>query len=440
MAYTRVNWEDLPSTNTPINATNLNKMDLGIFNLDINKADITYVDDYTDGTKPMGSIVVDDVNCKNLFSGVMYNGIINQSGVYVTNNARITNTTSNGFFLPTGTYTLSIADLDACTIVIKNASGTVIQDLADSWKTLPFTFTTTQDGYICFSAKKNNDATLNPNDYAPQLEIGSTTTNYTKGKHIIKEQNGYVKESTTFYADDFKCKNMFGNYVVINGWIDGTTMRVNSVNGNRMAFIPCQPNTTYTISRSVITSSFRVSDYTTIPSMTSSNVDYTIPTATKNDSGTTITYTTSSTAKYIIIHYANIGSDSSSTIESSLASIQLEIGTEATTYTPYVEVAPSVETIDISSYKTSSVSTITRASMKRYGKLVKINIAISNTSTTSGTILFAGLPYKPSETTELNSVNNNNQATRCTIDSNGNIGITTAQATAYYINGTFLLD
>lgn len=31
MAYTRVNWEDLPSTNTPINATNLNKMDEGIY-------------------------------------------------------------------------------------------------------------------------------------------------------------------------------------------------------------------------------------------------------------------------------------------------------------------------------------------------------------------------------------------------------------------------
>lgn len=32
MAYTRVNWEDLPSTNTPVNATNLNKMDAGIAN------------------------------------------------------------------------------------------------------------------------------------------------------------------------------------------------------------------------------------------------------------------------------------------------------------------------------------------------------------------------------------------------------------------------
>lgn len=32
MAYTRVNWENLPSTNTPVNADNLNKMDVGIAN------------------------------------------------------------------------------------------------------------------------------------------------------------------------------------------------------------------------------------------------------------------------------------------------------------------------------------------------------------------------------------------------------------------------
>lgn len=32
--YTRVNWEDLPSTDTPINATNLNIMDAGIKDLD----------------------------------------------------------------------------------------------------------------------------------------------------------------------------------------------------------------------------------------------------------------------------------------------------------------------------------------------------------------------------------------------------------------------
>ena len=33
MAYEKVNWENLPSTNTPVNATNLNKMDEGINNI-----------------------------------------------------------------------------------------------------------------------------------------------------------------------------------------------------------------------------------------------------------------------------------------------------------------------------------------------------------------------------------------------------------------------
>ncbi len=38
MAYTRINWENSPSTNTPRNATNLNKMDKGIYDLAILEA------------------------------------------------------------------------------------------------------------------------------------------------------------------------------------------------------------------------------------------------------------------------------------------------------------------------------------------------------------------------------------------------------------------
>ena len=48
--------------------------------------------------------------------------------------------------------------------------------------------------------------------------------------------------------DSIKSKNIFGNDAIINGWIYGTGMRVNSENGNRMAFVKCEPNTTYTFS------------------------------------------------------------------------------------------------------------------------------------------------------------------------------------------------
>ena len=66
MAYTRVNWEDLPSTDTPINATNLNKMDEGIYNLDIQiskKVEMGYL-----GQNP-------DINSKKNTSGIygLYN-------------------------------------------------------------------------------------------------------------------------------------------------------------------------------------------------------------------------------------------------------------------------------------------------------------------------------------------------------------------------------
>lgn len=38
MAYTRVNWENLPSTNTPVNATNLNKIENELEFLDNNSS------------------------------------------------------------------------------------------------------------------------------------------------------------------------------------------------------------------------------------------------------------------------------------------------------------------------------------------------------------------------------------------------------------------
>ena len=49
MAYKRVNWENLPSTNTPVNADNLNNMDEGIRDLDSNKINSSYLTDFANG-------------------------------------------------------------------------------------------------------------------------------------------------------------------------------------------------------------------------------------------------------------------------------------------------------------------------------------------------------------------------------------------------------
>ena len=134
-------------------------------------------------------------------------------------------------------------------------------------------------------------------------------------------------------VDSIRTKNIFGNYTIINGWISGTGMRVNSNNGNRMAFVKCKPNTTYTISRSIKTSTFRIGEYTIIPPMTSSNVDYTLPkTIIEDNNANSITYTTGSTAEYLIVHYGLL---EDTNLKESLSTIQVEEGDTATSYSPY---------------------------------------------------------------------------------------------------------
>ena len=139
---------------------------------------------------------------RNLFNGTLYNGIINQNGTYSSNTTRITNanqTLSNTFYLPKGTYTLSIPGLTHCTVVIKNENGNVIQEFADSWKALPFTFTTSQDGYLYFSARSSG-GNLNPSDYLAQVEPGHTASDlqpYGNGNwYVYKRTNKVVLDGT----------------------------------------------------------------------------------------------------------------------------------------------------------------------------------------------------------------------------------------------------
>lgn len=70
MAYTKTDWENLPSTNTPINASALDNIENGI----------EYNDQRLNGTKPIdNTIYANDFKCKNLFP---YTTIQTQS-VYV---------------------------------------------------------------------------------------------------------------------------------------------------------------------------------------------------------------------------------------------------------------------------------------------------------------------------------------------------------------------
>ena len=156
-----------------------------------------------------------------------------------------------------------------------------------------------------------------------QIEYGSSASTYEP--YLGNTYNINLPVENLFNKDN-------ANYV--NGWVDGTTMRLNTINGNRMFYIPCKPNTTYTISRSVITSSFRTTTYdsTPFPTATGSNVDYTVGSVLKNDNGTTLTITTGANAKYLVVHYGKI---EDTNLNETLASIQVEYGSKANKLTPF---------------------------------------------------------------------------------------------------------
>lgn len=99
MAYTRVNWENLPSTNTPVNATNLNKMDAGIANLETEIANRT---SYSTNEVEIGKWINNKTLYRRVFSGTVSNivSLCNaQQKTFITNMYGQAQA-SNGVYMP----------------------------------------------------------------------------------------------------------------------------------------------------------------------------------------------------------------------------------------------------------------------------------------------------------------------------------------------------
>ena len=121
------------------------------------------------------------VSNKNLFDGILYNGQIGNNGSWASSTTRITNvnqTVDNILPIKAGTYTLSIENLNYCTLLTKDDNGNILENYAGSWNALPFTFTLTQNGYLYFTGRKTDNSTITASDYSVQLEKGSTATAY----------------------------------------------------------------------------------------------------------------------------------------------------------------------------------------------------------------------------------------------------------------------
>lgn len=187
--------------------------------------------------------------------------------------------------------------------------------------------------------------------YLPTNKTNTITTpNNAKYIRFSYDKNCYeimLNESTT-YLINLPVQNLFDkdNANLLTAYINVDTNIINTYGvagvDFKILYISCSPNTTYTISK-ISSQRFSVAETQTIPEegVTVSNKIF-------NNTGTNITITTSTNAKYLVVFYY-LSSADILTEQEIRDSIQIELGDKANRYTPY-EVAP-IELCKIGDYQ-----------------------------------------------------------------------------------------
>lgn len=110
---------------------------------------------------------------------------------------------------------------------------------------------------------------------------------------------------------------------------------IKSSTATKLIWIKCVPNTAYTVSK-ILSSRFTVFDAADVPNVGSSYIS-----AVVNTSATQLTITTGATARYLGAYIYHSSFDTTITLQDILDSLQIELGSTATAYEPFVPNSPS---------------------------------------------------------------------------------------------------
>lgn len=277
----------------------------------------------------MGNIVVDSVTGKNLNNGINQYYFITQaatncgttfgdSGIAIKINGKTSFTISTKS-TQTRYRVGCVNDLPSSSA----ATTTVYNGVNKDGTSDSVTINTTGYTYLVVNATNLNDI---------QVELGSTVSDY-----ISYKKYGYNSEESmgSIVVDDVQCKNLFdkSNAKTLNAYTDSTQNKIISNDSNKVLYIPCKPNTTYTISKINDNSTFNVAYTTELPANNVS-VYGLITTHETSNNRWYITITTGNDAKYLVSRYIQT-TLSNKTNQEVLDSIQIEKGSEATSYVDY---------------------------------------------------------------------------------------------------------
>lgn len=221
-----------------------------------------------------------------------------------------------------GTYTLScntkinvvraFTDYDNSSNVIFSGTQTNINS---------FTMNVTQATTLYLSFRRNDNTDWLATDLI-QLELGSTATAYEpyqgEGFEINLGKNLFDKSDTS---------------LLMQRYISGSGVLTNSASDYSI-YIPCEPNTTYTIQKGLQATTaknrFRIGTCSTVPTNGTQLSDYW--NAGDGTTTTSHTITTNASAKYLVVFCYT---SDTSTIDDMLGTIQIERGSQATSYASY---------------------------------------------------------------------------------------------------------
>lgn len=282
---------------------------------------------------------------KNLFdkdSGFRLGYITASTGAFVSENQ----TATFNQYIPVSsniTYTFSAnTTVWNMNIAYYDTNKTYLSRTATTNSVKSITVTTPSNcAYILLMFSYNGSTTITQSiidSLELQLEEGSTATTFEKfvggqpSPNPDYPQN--IETVTGLQTIDITGKNLFDkdSNKLVNMNINTSTLKIYSDNTCTLSYIKCQPNTTYTISRRTpMTNRFVVATSENTPAL---NTDLLSATAITNNTTTSITITTPATANYIIVRFVYNNSDDYNTYAST---IQIEEGSQATTYEQYKE-------------------------------------------------------------------------------------------------------
>ena len=373
MSYTKTNWVN---NTTPINETNLNKIEQGIYDNSLvvdavtntlnptdtetyktaeltegQITDVIGVNDIIikgqteqDGTPTpsapvdvnvvSGSNVVNTSN-KNLFDGILENSGFQETGLNAEGNTKRIRIRSKNYtrVKENQTYTINITEYNTTkgTISINisyyNKNDYSTARLSESgWKNLPYTFITPENckfiRFLCKITSSSGDSEIIYTDVnKAQLEQNSTATTYQP--HQGKELPLDLPVENLFDKDNIEKYTGFTNGSDYNKVAYNTAIK--------SIIIPCKENTTYTVSKinGGNYDRFNIASFTTKPTTGTIASKYV-----GDNSLTSLTITTGPNDTYIMVLYYH----TSETVYSEndiLDSIQIEQGSKANAYTPF---------------------------------------------------------------------------------------------------------